>query len=493
MDTRSGSVVGFLKDKSILITGSTGFLAKVFVEKVLRVQPEVKKLFLLVRATDAKSAAQRLHSEVTGKEVFRILREQHEKGFESFVSEKVSPVAGDIARENLGIDDSDLRDLLWREVDVVVNVAATTNFYERYDVALTINALGVKHVLDFAKKCEKLQLFLHVSTAYVAGTREGLLSEEGFHMGETLNGVTGLDIDAEVKLVEQSLKELRSEESAEKGEKVAMKELGIKRARFFGWPNTYVFTKALGEMLIGQSRGDVPVVIVRPTIITSTYKEPFPGWMEGTRTIDSLIIGYAKGKLTCFLGDLTRPMDLIPGDMVVNAMIVAMAAHANQRSEFIYHVSSSVSNPVTPATFQDCGYRYFSQNPPVDKDGQVMKTQNFYVFTTMASFRWYMTVRYWLPLQGLRLVNVALCGLLSQLYNELSRKHRFAMHLADLYEPYAFFKGRFDDLNLVRLRASSTAGDDDDVKMFNCDPKTIDWEHYFMKVHFPGVFKYAFK
>ena len=55
------------------------------------------------------------------------------------------------------------------------------------------------------------------------------------------------------------------------------------RARKYGWPNTYVFTKALGEMVLGHMRGDVPLVIIRPTIITSLYKEPLSGWMEGIR------------------------------------------------------------------------------------------------------------------------------------------------------------------------------------------------------------------
>jgi alcohol-forming fatty acyl-CoA reductase len=40
----------------------------------------------------------------------------------------------------------------------------------------------------------------------------------------------------------------------------------------------------MGEMLLGAHlRGDVPVVIVRPSIITSILKEPLPGWMEGIR------------------------------------------------------------------------------------------------------------------------------------------------------------------------------------------------------------------
>lgn len=55
------------------------------------------------------------------------------------------------------------------------------------------------------------------------------------------------------------------------------------RARKYGWPNTYVFTKAMAEMLLNDDKGDVPLVIVRPTIVTSTFKEPFPGWVEGVR------------------------------------------------------------------------------------------------------------------------------------------------------------------------------------------------------------------
>ncbi|KAI3522934.1 hypothetical protein L1887_00986 [Cichorium endivia] len=60
---------------------------------------------------------------------------------------------------------------------------------------------------------------------------------------------------------------------------------------------------ALGEMLLENLKGDIPLVIFRPTIITSTYKEPFPGWIEGIKTVDSMIVSYGKGRLTCFPGD----------------------------------------------------------------------------------------------------------------------------------------------------------------------------------------------
>ncbi|KAG9445383.1 hypothetical protein H6P81_016723 [Aristolochia fimbriata] len=140
---------------------------KVFVEKVLRVQADVKQLYLLVRAEDEVEAAHRFQKEVIGKDVSRILRERRGKSFESFVSEKVTPFAGNLCYENLGVKDSILREEMWREVQIVIIVAATTAFDERYDVALGINTTGAKRVLEFAKKCPKIEMLMQVSTAYV--------------------------------------------------------------------------------------------------------------------------------------------------------------------------------------------------------------------------------------------------------------------------------------------------------------------------------------
>ncbi|XP_064940893.1 fatty acyl-CoA reductase 1-like [Musa acuminata AAA Group] len=485
-------IVKFFKNKSILVTGSTGFLAKIFVEKVLRVQPEVKKLFLLVRAGDAASANRRVQTEILEKDLFKVLKDKHGDGFHSFVASKLVPLAGDIVQEDLGIHDSDLRRNLWKEVEVVVNVAATTNFDERYDVALGINVLGAKHILEFAKRCVRLQMLLHVSTAYVAGVQSGLILEKKFLMGETLTGDSYLDIEAELSLADKKKRELRAEDATEEAEKLAMKELGINRAKLFGWPNTYVFTKAMGEMLLGHSRGDLPMVILRPTIITSVQSDPLPGWVEGTRTIDSVIIGYAKGKITCFFGDLDVIMDVVPGDMVVNAMMATMAAHSKQQAEFIYHMGSSVRNPVTYATLEHCHFRYFLANPRVGRDGSVMPTKRLSFIKSMVRFRVFMTLRYKLPLEVMHLFNLLSCGRIARGYNELNRKYKYVMYLVELYKPYAYFDGCFDDLNMERLRMAMKK-DDAEAKMFDFDPKHIDWEAYFSSIHIPGVMKYAFK
>jgi hypothetical protein len=69
--------------------------------------------------------------QVIGKELFGLLRETHGKRFHSFIEEKVVPLAGDIIHENLGVEGPQLRRMT-RELNVIVNGAATTNFYERY-------------------------------------------------------------------------------------------------------------------------------------------------------------------------------------------------------------------------------------------------------------------------------------------------------------------------------------------------------------------------
>ncbi|KAF5744863.1 hypothetical protein HS088_TW07G00444 [Tripterygium wilfordii] len=153
----------------------------------------------------------------------------------------------------------------------------------RYDVALGTNTFGPFNVINFATRCVKVNMLLHVSTAYVCGEREGLLSEKSFYMGETLKGTTKLNVYAEKKIVEENLKQLNAQNATEKTITSTLKDLGMKRAKIHGWPNTYSFTKAMGEMVLGECRENMSLIIIRPPGISSTYKEPFPGWIEGLR------------------------------------------------------------------------------------------------------------------------------------------------------------------------------------------------------------------
>ncbi|KAM1040615.1 hypothetical protein ACFX13_030601 [Malus domestica] len=248
----------------------------------------------------------------------------------------------------------------------------------------------------------------------------------------------------------------------------------------------------MGEMLIGDLKENLPVVIIRPTIITSTYKEPFPGWVEGIRTIDSIAVGYAKGKLTFFLCDINAIVDVIPADMVVNAILAAMAAHANQPGEVIYQVGSSRRNPVRYGNLYDYGVHFFTKKPWINKDGTPVKVGKVPIMGSMASFHRYMTVRYLLFLKGLEVVNAAFCQYFKGTYVDVSRKIKFVMRLVELYRPYLFFKGVFDDMNTEKLQMA-VRGNTTEADIFYFDPKCINWEDYFLNVHLAGVVKYVFK
>ncbi|KAI4313531.1 hypothetical protein L6164_026504 [Bauhinia variegata] len=159
-----GSVKSFLKGKTILVTGATGFLGKIFVEKILRDQPDVKKLYILLRASNPCSATERMHNEIIGKYLFKVLREKLGGDFGSFISDKVVAVAGDVSSENLGIKDEKLRKEMLEGIDIVLHSAASTKFDERFDVAMGTNTFGAFNVVNFAKSCTKVEILLYVST-----------------------------------------------------------------------------------------------------------------------------------------------------------------------------------------------------------------------------------------------------------------------------------------------------------------------------------------
>ncbi|XP_050370507.1 alcohol-forming fatty acyl-CoA reductase-like [Argentina anserina] len=486
------SILGYLQNKTILITGATGFLGMVFVEKILRVQPNVKKLYLLIRASDIKSATKRIHDEIIGKQLFRVLREKRGADFDSFIFEKVVALPGDVTFENLGVSEPRLMEELCNEIQIIVNSAATTNFDERYDISLAVNTFGVRQVLSFAKKCFKLEMLLHVSTAYVCGERAGLIPEDSSSMNKMVKEMANLDFETvEKNLVKEKLNELKALDTSEEVVRNTMKDFGIKRARLYGWPNTYVFTKAVGEIFLQRSKDNLPLVIVRPPIVTSTYEEPFPGWIQGFRTIDSVIAGYCKGKLTCLLVDPATVLDMIPVDMLVNSIIVAMVVNANQpTANIIYQVGSSLRNPLNFSQMHDFIFQYFTKNPWLNKDGEPVIVTKGTILTTMATFRMYMNFRYMLPLKGLNFVNKTFGQYFQDIYVNHSRKLDLVMRLVDLYKPYMLFYGIFDDANTQKLW--KTANESFlEVGSFNFDATCIDWEEYIKHTHIPGLLKHV--
>ncbi|XP_048135582.1 fatty acyl-CoA reductase 2, chloroplastic-like [Rhodamnia argentea] len=491
LESRGGiGIMDFLERRNYLVTSATGFLAKVLIEKMLRVAPDVGKIFVLIKAKDERAAMDRVKDEIIECELFKCLQQKYGDEYTNFMLSKLVPVKGDIRESNMGIAD-DLLHQITREVDVVINSAANTTWDERYDASLVANTIAPSRLLDFAKKCEKLKLFLHVSTTYVNGERPGILMEKAFEMGESrIDSSTGskLDVHHEMKLASDLLETLPSNEVPKK-----LKDMGLARARVYGWQSTYELTKAMGEMMINTNREGVPIVIVRPSIIESTFQEPFPGWIQGNRVLDPLILSYGKGRLPGFLLNPDTIVDVVPADLVANAIIAAMAKHgrAPGPSIVIYHAASSTVNPLTLGNVFEYSCNHFAASPLTDNKGDEFRITAMEYFSSKDSFSSYIQ-KYIADKSGL---SNGICPNSnpkqhSRLEARCKRMADSLIHLAKLYEPYMFYRGRFDCRNAQKLIEQMSM---EERNKFPMDLRSINWEDYFFNAHIPGLKRHIFK
>ncbi|PKI56354.1 hypothetical protein CRG98_023239 [Punica granatum] len=451
--TKGIGILNFLEGKSYFVTGATGLLAKAFVEKILRVAPNTRKIFLLVKAKDEEEALGRVKTEIIECGIFKRLKELHGEHYADFMMSKLVPVVGNMCEPDLGMPNVELATQIVEEVEVIVNSAASTTFDERYDVALNLNTRGPFRLLSFAMKCKKLRLFLHVSTAYVNGERQGVVREKPFYMGQSIAeemandpranqsfALPKLDVHAEIKLASEIVQSLTKEDVVQK-----LKELGLVRAKMFGWQDTYVFTKAMGEMMLSSYKGHIPVTIIRPSIIESTYAEPFPGWIQGNRMVDPLLLSYGKGLLPGYLADPKALVDIVPVDMVVNTMVSAMAKHGipSDPELSVYQVSSSVINPLKVHEMFGFSCDHFMSAPLKDSRGEEIAIERMKFFSSLNEFSAYIqdevAERF-----GLRDSEVTSNPRrFEKLQMICKRTVESLIYKAKIYEPYAFYRGWF--------------------------------------------------
>uniref|UniRef100_A0A7N0VI45 Fatty acyl-CoA reductase n=1 Tax=Kalanchoe fedtschenkoi TaxID=63787 RepID=A0A7N0VI45_KALFE len=482
-------IVKFLHGKNYFITGATGFLGKVFLEKLLRSTPTTGKIYLLINAENKEAARMRLQSEIIDSELFVHLKQMYGDSYNDVMMKKLVPIVGDTSKASLGMD-ADCAEEIEKEVDVIVHSAANTVFDARYDVSIDVNIKGSYNLLSLAKLCKKLKVFVHVSTAYANGEREGIIIEKPLRMGDSveaagcdggLSSFEALDVDAEMKLASSVAASTEKDMVTQK-----MKELGLQRAKLYGWRNTYEFTKAMAEMIIDRFRGDIPVVIMRPTVVESVLGEPAPGWMQGNRMVDPLIISYGKGHLHGFLTSPDAILDVIPADIVANAMLAAMAKHGQKTkpSLNVYHVASSVVNPLSVGDIFKYAHKYFIGNPICGR----MRVNEMQYLSSLENFKSYM-VQHELNQSAIKTAakfNSSPEGLKAA----QKKKIEHFLHLAKIYEPYSFYKGRFDSSNATKLMNEMS---NEERRKFRIDVKSLDWEDYFVNVHVPGLIKYVLK
>ncbi len=77
-----------------------------------------------------------------------------------------------------------------------------------------------------------------------------------------------------------------------------------------------------------KRRGGLSLNIVRPSIISASYKEPFVGWLDSVVAIGAIYLTAGLGILNQLTCDPKKVGDLIPVDIVVDYSLVANAANS---------------------------------------------------------------------------------------------------------------------------------------------------------------------
>ncbi|KAL1381372.1 hypothetical protein pipiens_013514 [Culex pipiens pipiens] len=297
-------VLAMYHDATVLITGGTGFLGKVLLEKALRCL-NVRKIFLLIRRKDNLSARERL-VRLLQDPVFEKARSCY-PSMDSLYA-KVEAVQIDLnngttlfPRDAVGDDDTAaIEERLLAETEIIFNVLASVKFNESIRNALATNVGGTGKVLQLARRMPRLRSVVHVSTLYSNCHRTDI--EERVYD----------DIPMDHGMILQLTNALSEQ------------EMDRFQHCFLGpMPNTYTFSKQCAEVMIQKDYAQLPIGIFRPPIVISTYQEPVPGWTDNLNGPSGVCMWTVKGLIHTIWGGAGKRANLVPVDYCVNAIIVA--------------------------------------------------------------------------------------------------------------------------------------------------------------------------
>ncbi|WP_375389440.1 SDR family oxidoreductase [uncultured Amnibacterium sp.] len=482
----------------VLITGGTGFVGQAVLERLLVSHPDTR-ISLLVRGKTGQSAEDRTRK-LLAKPVFKPWREAVGRDEAARIfAERVTAIEGSL----------DEVPPLPGDLDVVLHSASTVSFDPPIDEAFATNTGGARNLYTAIAASGADPHVVHVSTCYVGGMRKGVLPEA------RLDHTTDWRVEASAAAAARQRVELRSREpgvlrglmtrarlehgkegpravaqSAEAARVDWVKDrlvtAGRARAQSLGWTDVYTFTKALAERAAEELWGSAHrLSVVRPSVIESALQHPFPGWIDGFKVADPLIIAFGRGELQDFPGVPDSVLDIVPVDYVVNAILAAAATPPPAGAPRYLHVASGASNPLPFHAMYRNVHDYFTANPIPDTPGaKGMPTWQF-----PGDRRVERAIRRAERLVGA--ANTALDRLPStartrEWQRTMGRRERDVASLrtlSDLYRAYVGTELIFDDANARALQERIPG----DRPTEGFDVTRIDWNDYMQRVHVPAV------
>jgi long-chain acyl-CoA synthetase len=263
----------------------------------------------------------------------------------------------------------------------------------------------------------------------------------------------------------------------------------MKRAQYLGWPNTYTFTKSLGESVLARRGKDLPISIVRPSIVESSTRSPFSGWNEGVNT---------SGPLSYLLGTNFRQLpsnarkclDIIPVDMVCRGMSLIAAALIERKNARMYQLATSGINPC------DMGRS-------IELTGLAHRKH----YRTQQGIEHWLKVKFeTIPVSKQRYERLsipmqkAVVSRINRVAEKLSIKKpplakaerdlNRAEKLIELYEPFILHNEHVFACENARLL--SAALPEEERAVFGFDPEALDWWDYWINIHIPALRRWCY-
>ncbi|XP_055327144.1 fatty acyl-CoA reductase wat-like isoform X1 [Sitodiplosis mosellana] len=308
----------YFKGKCVFLTGGAGFLGQLYIEKLLRIG--ASRIYCLLRPKKNLTPEERIRHICSGP-VYQRLRDM-----DPHFHDRLSVITGDLKLVGAGISATDV-ELLCNEVQVVIHAAADVRFNIPLLELVQSNVRGTRDVLEIAKKMKRLEVFSYISTAYSHCPRD--IVEEKFYDPP-------MEPEFWLKVLD------RCKTSADR------EIIEILEQQFMNpWPNSYTYTKALSESLVKRYSAHFPTIVIRPSIIVSTYQDPIPGWTNNITGINGLCVGIGVGFLRHLHVSNDFVIDIICADFVINTTLSAIYLSAEKYATLkripdpeVFHVTS---------------------------------------------------------------------------------------------------------------------------------------------------------
>lgn len=257
------------------------------------------RLTLLVRGKDDADAQRR------GETLVRELVSA-ERADEAM--QRVTVVRGDIEKDRLGMDQK-AWDALAEKTSAVIHGAASVSFTLPIDEARNVNVEGTRRVLDLAKAANARVDY--VGTAYVAGDRHGIAYERELDVGQPFR-------------------------------------------------NTYEHTKMEAEKLARARSSEQPIAIYRPSIIVGDSRT---GRTASFKVLYWPLKVYAQGFARFVPGRRSTPVDVVPSDYVVDA-IMAIRKREDSLGK-AHHLAAGLERDSTIGELTDLASDFFHVHKPL--------------------------------------------------------------------------------------------------------------------------------